>query len=501
VTHSGKFDARFVALPDHVDRLSRVLDGGTEGAGVAHLRVAILGWWLGQERAVADSLDVAIRWLDAAGDERLPSEEDAPAHVARHGHARALAHLLAGDDRAELWAAAAQAHRTALRGLDRAGRAHLAPGAMLCNAMADGELPPHLTLTGDLSLSVLDILSAATDPVEAGRRLYGARDILFADEPGLSLTTLFAFVFMRQAGLGSVETALRAGYALDPDLSLPPEIEAEGWTDRDEAVVVLAPAAFDRLAGLLPLLGLARDTDAVAQGALPEFASWTRHPDLSLEADWHAPPGQEAYLEIRGRGAGRLAAFLAEALGGTPRLGPEAALTELLTVPQRAAPADSGAAEARWEMLCVAVAVAGEGVFDDLPGRALVSAALADSDWRVRMVALWAVGHHRMGGLAAKAEAAALPAPGYEGLSQDDRRVLLALRDLAAARSAGRADPVKPGANAGFVARVAALIDRVPRMPNNRAEALVMALLRRPAPKGAPLVPSAWKRWMAPSSL
>jgi hypothetical protein len=278
-------------------------------------------------------------------------------------------------------------------------------------------------------------------------------------------------------------------------VTAPPEFELRriAYETGDRRLVTGVPLSC--LEVILADFGLSRDPDALPQRDPPEFASWTRHPDLSLEVDWHAQSQEPAYVEIRGIEAPRLASMLAGACGGTVARDPEEALTELLTVPQRAAPADAGAAEARWEMLCVAVA--GEGVFDDLPGRALVSAGLADSDWRVRMVALWAVGHHRMGGLAAKAEAAALPKSGYEGLSQDDRRVLLALRDLAAARSAGRGDPVKPGANVGFVARIAALLDRVPRIPDNRAEALVMALLRRPAPKDAPPVPSAWKRWMA----
>jgi hypothetical protein len=185
--------------------------------------------------------------------------------------------------------------------------------------------------------------------------------------------------------------------------------------------------------------------------------------------------------------------LLVGACGGTVAPDPEESLTELLAVPRRAVPASAAAAEARWEMLCVAVA--GEGVFDDLSGRALVSAGLADSDWRVRMVALWAVGHHRRSGLAAKAAGAALPRLGYEGLSQDDRRVLLALRDLAAARSAGRPDLVKPGADAGFVTRVASLIDAVPARAGSRAEALVKALPRRRVSDGDAQVPSAWKAW------
>ena len=221
----------------------------------------------------------------------------------------------------------------------------------------------------------------------------------------------------------------------------------------------------------------------------------TRHPDLSLEVDWHAPEQSADYAEIRGREAPRLAVELATACGGTLAPDPEDALTDLLTVPPRARPANAASAEARWETL--AAVVASEGVLDDLAARALVSAGLADSDWRVRMVALWAVGHHRMAGLAAKAEAAALPDVSYKGLPQDDRRVLLALRDVAAGRSAGRPDPVKAGADPAFVRRVAALVDTVPLWAGSRDEALVRVLLRRPAPQDGPRVPPAWKHWMS----
>lgn len=245
--------------------------------------------------------------------------------------------------------------------------------------------------------------------------------------------------------------------------------------------------------------GMTRDPDGVPQGDPPEFASWTRHPDLSLEVDWHAPPDGPSHVEIRGDEAPRLTAALIETCKAVAMSDPEEALTELLTVPQREAPAHAPAAEARWAAL--ALAVAGEGVFDDLPARALVSAGLADSDWRTRFVALWAVGHHRMPGLAARAEAAALPKVGYPGLSQDDRRVLLALRALAAARSADRSDTIKPGVDPDFIACIEALIDEPPQIPRTRAEALTLALLRRPFPRGATPPAVQWADWMsAPAS-
>ena len=104
---------------------------------------------------------------------------------------------------------------------------------------------------------------------------------------------------------------------------------------------------------------------------------------------------------------------------------PESALAELLTVPPRKAPVSESAAHARWEVLCATIAR--DDALDQMGGRALVRAGLADSDWRVRMAALWAVGHFRLAGVAREAEGAALPESGFRGLSQDDRRILLGI--------------------------------------------------------------------------
>jgi len=240
--------------------------------------------------------------------------------------------------------------------------------------------------------------------------------------------------------------------------------------------------------------GLTQDRDAVAQSDPPAFASWTRHPDLGLEVDWHADAAGVPHVEIRGHGAPRLAYALQAACGGRIAQDPEAALTELLTVPPRVVPANPSAAQLRWESFCVAIT--SEGLVDDMAARALISASLADSDWRVRMAAVWAVGHHRMPGLAKKAQAATLPELDFAGLSRDDRRVLLCLRDLATARSAGGQGPLKKGADAAFVDQVRALMDDLPGSSDTRAGALLCAILRQPAPKGGARAPSAWRRWM-----
>ncbi|WP_299628735.1 hypothetical protein [uncultured Tateyamaria sp.] len=241
--------------------------------------------------------------------------------------------------------------------------------------------------------------------------------------------------------------------------------------------------------------GLTQDRDAVAQIDPPAFASWTRHPDLGLEVDWHADAAGVPHVEIRGHSAPRLAHALQKACGGRIVQDPEAALTELLTVPPRAAPANASAAQLRWEALCAAIT--SDGISDDMAARALVSASLADSDWRIRIAALWAVGHHRMKDLGPKAQGAALPTLDYAGLGQEDRRVLLCLRDLATARSAGLSEPLKKGADRGFVTMVGTLLNDVPQQMNNRAAALVCAVLRQPLPAGFGAPPTQWQAWMA----
>ncbi|RKF14879.1 hypothetical protein D6850_08385 [Roseovarius spongiae] len=486
-------------LPLAQEDLPRFGERGYWRAGAQQLMKVVAGWWVGEAALFADALQLAVAWLDAPESRGHPWGDNAQAHAARHLHARALAHLMSGRNRPPLWEAAASAHDRALEAAGPARVAMLASGAAVCGLMAGrppGGLPTPAPEDEDGTV-IADILARDGDPARIGRQLYARRHALFSERPGLTLTTLFAALFLHRGGVEPLTTALSAGYVVCPELTLPPAMIASGWEDRAEAILTLERQDFARVDRLLGLLGLTRDGETATHDAPPGFASWTRQPDHSLEVDWRAAEDAPPHLEIRGPAAGRLARFFAQGIGGAVRPGPEQALADLLTVPRRATVANPSAAQARWEMLCAAVA--GEGVFGDPAGRALVTAGLADSDWRVRMVALWAVGHHRVQGLAARAEAAALPKPGFRGLSQDDRRVLLALRDLAASRSAGRDDIARPGANAGFVARIAALIDAVPDTAQSRADALIRALLRKPLAPGQTPAPSAWKRWMAAS--
>jgi len=499
------FDPRSFAIEcrrNRLDPISPVGLGrfGPRGkwhAGMRQLEKVIIGWWVAEPALFEEPLLLAREWLDAPEEEGRPWGDAALVNEAAHRLAGALAHWMVRDDRSALWEEAAGAQSRALASTGGAAADELVPALYLCWAMADmpheggANLPD---VTSERSRAILACLNARGDRAVLGAALCHSAPALLTGQPGLDLMTLFALVF----GKGTPERiepdqcALPA-YVLEPRLPLPPALRTRGWSDEQSALVAVPAPSFARIDALMPLLGLTRDPDAVAQDDLPALASWTRHPGLSLEADWHAADEVPPYLEIRGAGAGRLAALLADIGTGRVAPDPQDALTELLTVPRRAEPANSEMADARWEILCATLA--DRRSLEQMGGRALVSAGLADSDWRVRMAALWAVGHGRVPGLAAKAEAAALPKSAYSGLSQDDRRVLLAMRDLAAARSAGRADSAKPSANAGFLAKIAALLDALPNEPADRAELLLAALLRRPGIDRS-LVPPAWKGWL-----
>lgn len=139
------------------------------------------------------------------------------------------------------------------------------------------------------------------------------------------------------------------------------------------------------------------------------------------------------------------------------------------------------------------------GVPDDA-ARALVGAALQDEDWRVRMTALLTVGRHRLAPLARRAAATAVPEEA-EGLREDDRRALLALRDVAAVRAAGAEAPERPiHPDAVTAARRGALLAAVRAAILGEAagaEAAVLQALAAPeAARRDPRLPAAWRRWL-----
>ena len=481
--------------PLRAEDLERFGPKGLWQAGTEQLRTAVRGLMVGEAVHFEDVIASAARLLSAPGDQGMPWGDDWKINLARHRNAQALVNRLLGHVDRDAWQVAADAYDAAIADVALEERGWWLPSAAVCHALAGAPIDfvaPHIAKT-PVDAALMCVLAAGPEADSFGPVLVERAPDLFSETPDLDHAGLLLHLIGDIGGLSDAKNALLAQFVLDPSLSLPPALKESGWSETGEAIVVLPGRAFAPLARLLPTLGLARDGAAGNGRDVPALASWTRQPDLLVELDWCAREGEPPYLELRGTLAGRMGAFLARALGGQLRQGPEAALADLLTVPPRSEPAHRASAEARWAMICDTVLHS--GLRDDTSARALLAASLKDSDWRVRMAALWGIGHHRIQGLSALAEASALPKTGFRGLSQDDRRVLLALRDLVAGRSAGLPDRGKPGANAGFVAEVAGHLDTPPRADASRGAALISALLQRPAPSRAPPMPSAWAQW------
>jgi HEAT repeats len=128
--------------------------------------------------------------------------------------------------------------------------------------------------------------------------------------------------------------------------------------------------------------------------------------------------------------------------------------------------------------------------------------ALEDKDWRVRMTAVLAVGRFRISSLANQARAASLPGTDA-GLRDEDRRALLALRDIAVERAGAGGDrpPVHPepliaAKRAAFRKAVEdAMSGAAVPAPDNSI--YVLRALERPEDVMAdPAAPVIWRQWM-----
>lgn len=468
---------------------------GAWRAGTEALCLALTCWWVG-ERAQGDRLlALAREWLQAPEDEGRPWGDPPAYHEARHRQARALAAWAAGDDDSRLWAEAADAIDAWLGIHPGSPSDDRLLDAGLCRWMSGanpvGPWPPGSA--SDL-LRVLAGGEMVTTAFGEYFRSDAARHV--GEVPDLTAATLHAAAFGRSAQLKDTMLCLLAAYVLVPALPLPPALIEEGWKDGEQANAVVPVAAFALIDRLMPLFGLTRDPDAIAQTSSPPvFASWTRHPDFGLELDWHAPQAQMPWVEIRGEGAGRLAAVLAEAGAGRIAPSPDEALTDLLKVAPGAS-VSTGDGELRWTML--AALLANPAVAQRNLAASLIAAGLRDPDWRVRMAALWGVGALRLAELAGEARKVKLPPVEFAGLGAEDRHTLLALRELAQLHAEKK--PVgsdKTDRKAAFRAEIDALFDAFASHPRSRSEALLMALLRRTELTGD-LVPRAWKSWWAP---
>ena len=486
-TAEGARSHRFYPpTPAHLPRFGA---HGAWQAGMQALIDVLSGWWVGEPRRFDDVLERAAEWLFLPDDEGAPWGDQPCVSEALHRHARALAAHMLGHDDGRLWIEAATAIGRTLS--DPTADAYLSARALdLCRRMGEPVAPP----------------GALEDPPTAAllRTMRDEGAEMLTARPGLEPSTLYFYAFGRLGGVTPRSLCPLFCYVTAPELPLPPALRERGWSDAVEARARLPSRVdFGRLDRLLRLLGLARDPDAIVQPARPEFASWTSQPGLELEVDWHAPAGAPPWLEMRGRAAGRVAAALAEALGGTLAPGGDSALAAILAVPPAAKSA--GNAQVRWEILAATVRAAPE--VERRAAEPLVEAGLRDPDWRVRMTAVWGVGALRITRLADAASAAPLPDSGYDGLNGDDRRTLLALRDAASDRAAGRGpgEPHRDGAGPGgarraaFVGRIAALFDILAPPPGDRHEALVLALLMTPGLASSQL-PRAWAKWLGPAS-
>lgn len=474
----------------------------------SRLRHIIVGWFVGEEDRIRDRLSQAAAFLDRARDGEPEPGGDPLAAQAEHGRARAIAHWLLGDPAGNEWRAASASSR---RLVERDG-ARTTPErrrlALLDAGWAgDGEAIAAIRRAAaplarqEEELAELARMPAVERPAAAAEYLRRHAAACLDTFPGFEAASLFGLVFAKGGLIEGPRGAFATAWVLLPSLDLPPALRERGWSDATQGRALMPRRIeFGRLERLLMTLGLERDPDSVAQPALPEFASWTKRPGLELEADWHAPPGEAPWIEIRGPGAGRAAALLAETFGGGVAADDGAALADLLSMPPGATSA--GNAQARWEILATLLRSVPQ--IDRGTAEPLVEAGLRDPDWRVRMTALWGVGALRIARLADAAGSVRLPDLGYEGLDGEDRRTLLALRDAARDRASGRppSPPDREGGGPGgtkraaFVARIAALFDRLAPPPGDRHEALVMALLRLPAAE-RDRTPRAWRSWLA----
>ncbi|WP_157217422.1 hypothetical protein [Flavisphingomonas formosensis] len=482
-----------------LDRPASDFDPSMRGRVAAFgVETIVSAWLVGEGAAVADRLDKAISWLtdsEAAGGDEDP---EGPFGVQRRRRALAVARWLRGEDPDE-----------AAKGAARAGADYLASGPEL----APSELADHLLdclLAGDAEAAVaagessgddaevaalLAIARGKEDPVALASMLAGHVPIWTGAGAFTRVANWCQLLFARPGLAGDAAGALLMAWAFLPEVALPPALAERGWSETEDALVVLPSSSlFVRVDGLAGYLGLLRDADAVRQDeAKPAFASWTEARPGGFEMDWHDKDG-DIWLELRGEDAGVRAGALAAALGGRVGGDPADALADLLTVSPRA-----GDGASRWVILREAVRAAVPE--NDVAVRALVAAGLADPDWRVRMTAVLAVGRLGLRALAGWAMAAAVPAAGQDGLSQEDRRMLLALRQAAHDRAAGIApggsspDPAIAAKRRAFQERLQERLARLPASAEDRADALLLALLggREAVGKG---VPGAWSAWL-----
>lgn len=507
--------ARSEGLHLGVDRPASDFDvSGRARVAALGLESIVSAWLVGEAARFRPALVHTAEWLAAADAELGDNDREGLFGVVRRRRALATARWLLGTDGGAAAAGAARAGAAQLAQDPRLSPHEFAEH--LCDWLlasdpsgAIAAAAAHRPDPDDIEAATALRLAAAAGHAEAGRDPLAAAGGMLAQRLE---AWLYNGAFIRIAnwtrlifgdtGIASdPEGALLTVYAYLPGVRVPPGLVARGWrADADSAVVALTDVSLDRVDRLAAVLGLRRDADAVRQDSTaPGFASWTAPRPDDREIDWHDAEGLR-WLEVRGRDAGILAGVLAVALRGRVTDEPAQALAKVLTIRRGDGP--SGAGALRWRTLRAAVAAAVPE--NMLAATALVSAGLADPDWRVRMAAVLAVGKLRLAALAEKAMAAKVPPAGTSDLHSEDRRVLLALRQAAHDRAKGL--PPSRGPGEGMPASIAdkrrryqqhlhaLLASSEAEMDDDAARMVSVLLDARPAEPEA--YPRRWRRWL-----
>jgi hypothetical protein len=257
-------------------------------------------------------------------------------------------------------------------------------------------------------------------------------------------------------------------------------------TDLSDRIVALGKVDFATVEAAIERQGLVRDPDRGSvrpdAAGMPSFASWSGAEGDGREVDFHRNDDL-AWLALRGEGADELAETLASEIGARHAGTVENGLATIMTRPRwsRASSRDNARG---WHMLQAAITSYNEA--NSTLVRALIHASLSDPDWRMRMTAMLAIGRLHLADLAQLAMKTEVPQAGKAGVSQKDRRLLLALRQ--AAHDVGLGLPPSSGPGDGkdeavaalrrsFQAELHHLLSGDPRGGHSVAAALVTKLL------------------------
>jgi hypothetical protein len=404
-------------------------------AGAKSINAIVSCWLIGEGARFEEALRRAVDWIERAEATNEVYGLDPSFSALERKRALAVGRwLLGGAIDRPLWRDACRLSAVRVAAMPPDAPAFIAAEHLL-DCLLAGEpgralsapVPAEAASSADVAAALVLAKGEAAESVVA--ELYRRRAAYWLEEADFIAIAMWAMAAWFETGLAETpDAALLALYAFLEDVPVAPALADRGWTDAPGPVLLALPAgtALDRLDRAVTALGLVRDPDRTTPPAGTAFASWTGPPGDDGEIDYLAEDGV-ARLELRGRRAAMRGNVLMTLCGARRAPAPEEALADLLTPPPRAGDRDN--ALLRWRTLSAAVAAAGPANSELV--RALVAAGLRDPDWRVRMTAVLAVGRLRLADLAEQAMAAKVPDAGTDGLGQEDRRALLALRHAA----------------------------------------------------------------------